>query len=533
MNNYYTLIYVIREIGNSIEGAIFDRAITPFKNVLELYFENQEQRFRIICNTSPSETAFFYDHYRPPKKSNVLEFFEKLKDKKCAGISMAENDRLVYLNFNDGSKLLFRLFGSANAHLVEKGTIVSSFKKPDTHNGNQEPVPKPPKFSDTIRPNASPKNKILQRNPLLPRPLVSEIIKYYDVDAMDQEKVIKFVDQLTQQLHDAPRPRVLTTGHLCLWGYDTLPIEALHESDSVNDCVNYAYKKTVRERRLHKERSEWEEKITNRITKLEAELNQLNDAEKSLERADKYEKWGHLLMAHAHLTPKDGEQEIEVTDWYSNNQSLRIPIKPESDIASNAEAYYDKASDARKNYNYALKRREEAQNQLQKLKELYKSITQFEYSGDVRRWLKDHEAELKRLGIQSKGGKTNISRPYRVFHFRNYEIWVGKSAKSNDELLSSAHKEDIWLHARGVTGSHVVIRMDNHKKLPPQMVLEAAAAMAAYYSKASGSSIAPVQYAKRKYINKPKGAAPGQVTLQHEEVIMANPVNPEELVKHE
>jgi len=86
-----------------------------------------------------------------------------------------------------------------------------------------------------------------------------------------------------------------------------------------------------------------------------------------------------------------------------------------------------------------------------------------------------------------------------------------------------AHKEDIWLHARGVGGSHVVIRMENNKNMPQKSTILKAASLAAWHSKARGSGLAPVVYTKRKYVNKPKGAPAGSVTVQKENVEMIQP----------
>jgi predicted ribosome quality control (RQC) complex YloA/Tae2 family protein len=104
---------------------------------------------------------------------------------------------------------------------------------------------------------------------------------------------------------------------------------------------------------------------------------------------------------------------------------------------------------------------------------------------------------------------------------------VGKNAKSNDKLTSHAHKEDMWLHARGVGGSHTVIRMGNEKSMPPKKVILHAASYAAWYSKAKGMKTAPVMYTKRKYVYKPSGAAPGAVVVKQEEVVMVPPRKPE------
>src|SRR5690625_5324457 len=83
--------------------------------------------------------------------------------------------------------------------------------------------------------------------------------------------------------------------------------------------------------------------------------------------------------------------------------------------------------------------------------------------------MKANEKSMKELGILSSGG-SQPSLPFRKIEVDSYEIWVGRNTRSNDKLTSMAHKEDIWLHARGVSGSHVVIRMNNNKEFPPRMV---------------------------------------------------------------
>src|SRR5699024_3493482 len=102
-------------------------------------------------------------------------------------------------------------------------------------------------------------------------------------------------------------------------------------------------------------------------------------------------------------------------------------------------------------------------------------------------------------------------------------------ANTKDQLTSLDHKDDIWLHARGVGGSHVVIRMGNQKDYPPKQVILQSAGYAAYYSKAKGMKTAPVMYTKRKYVRKPKGAQPGAVIVEREEVVMVPPVNPQNI----
>ncbi|MEL6591951.1 MAG: NFACT RNA binding domain-containing protein, partial [Bacteroidota bacterium] len=124
-----------------------------------------------------------------------------------------------------------------------------------------------------------------------------------------------------------------------------------------------------------------------------------------------------------------------------------------------------------------------------------------------------------------KSGQTEGQKryPYRTFQFQGYEIFVGKGAANNDQLsFKFANKEDLWLHAKDVTGSHVIIRKIPGRQVPMD-VLEYAAKLAAYYSKRKTDSLVPVQYTPRKYIRKRKGDPPGLVAVDREEVILVEP----------
>ena len=105
----------------------------------------------------------------------------------------------------------------------------------------------------------------------------------------------------------------------------------------------------------------------------------------------------------------------------------------------------------------------------------------------------------------------------------NFELNVGKNAKSNDHLtMKVATKNDLWLHARDVSGSHVVIKEKPGKNFP-QSVIEKAAQLAAFYSKRKTDSLCPVIYTPRKFVRKIKGAMAGQVVVDKEQVVMVVP----------
>ena len=115
-------------------------------------------------------------------------------------------------------------------------------------------------------------------------------------------------------------------------------------------------------------------------------------------------------------------------------------------------------------------------------------------------------------------------RPYKCFTSRGgLEIRVGRSARGNDALTFHASSpDDVWMHARGAAGSHVVLRW-TRDEAPPAADLEEAAILAAWHSRARGSTVVPVDWTRRKYVRKPRGAAPGSVMVARARTVMVRP----------
>jgi predicted ribosome quality control (RQC) complex YloA/Tae2 family protein len=111
--------------------------------------------------------------------------------------------------------------------------------------------------------------------------------------------------------------------------------------------------------------------------------------------------------------------------------------------------------------------------------------------------------------------------PYRSFRsLSGASILVGRGADQNDQLtLRVAKGNDLWLHARGITGAHVVVRLDKGKGADQDTLLDAAH-LALHFSDARGAPQADVAYTRAKHVKKAKGAAPGAVTYSQEKVIL-------------
>ncbi|MCR4391823.1 MAG: NFACT RNA binding domain-containing protein [Candidatus Acetothermia bacterium] len=106
----------------------------------------------------------------------------------------------------------------------------------------------------------------------------------------------------------------------------------------------------------------------------------------------------------------------------------------------------------------------------------------------------------------------------REFLIGGFTVIVGRSAGENDRLVRTAQPDDIWLHARGVPGAHVLVRSGGRPV--PEAVLRRAAELAAWHSRARGERKVEVSYTEARYLRKPKGAPAGAVAVRKENVVV-------------
>ncbi len=106
-------------------------------------------------------------------------------------------------------------------------------------------------------------------------------------------------------------------------------------------------------------------------------------------------------------------------------------------------------------------------------------------------------------------------------------VLAGRSEEDNDQLsLKLADPDDYWFHIRGMSGSHVILRVPTGED-PDRATRKAAAAIAAWYSKARGGGVVPVSCTRARYVSKPRGAKTGTVSIRREVVLKVRPALPD------
>ncbi len=265
--------------------------------------------------------------------------------------------------------------------------------------------------------------------------------------------------------------------------------------------------------------------LARRIEKVEGALRKVARDVERAERHRKYQALGDLLMAHlAELGPTRGRASVDLTDFEGHMRT--VELDPRLTPLENAQRYYERAKKLRRGLEKLAERRRELEWERQYLEEMQLHLEEARSLDELRELAEELGVGI---GERSKPVRRSpgrgASRPRR-YELGGYGIWVGRSGRQNDALLRESHREDWWLHVRDRPGAHVVVRGPKKGEEPPLEVLERAAELAAYYSKARGSGKVPVIATRIKYLRKPKGARPGLVLVPRvEKTLLVRPQN--------
>lgn len=250
-------------------------------------------------------------------------------------------------------------------------------------------------------------------------------------------------------------------------------------------------------------------------------LHRADALRRDLEQAGRYEpyaRYGELLKANLGSLKK-GMTAVSVIDYYDERlPELTIPLDPTKGAQANMDTYFSK-------YRKFLSAKREIVPRLATIQAEVQH-TQAELEAiKLGTWLapsNEHRAAGHPISRTAKTRSADEARrgPFRRFLSSDgYPIFVGRNARENDELtFALARSEDLWLHARGTPGSHVVVRLEKGTE-PPLETLRDAATLALFYSDLKKSGKGDVIYTRRKWVKKAKGQAPGAVTVTQEQSI--------------
>lgn len=243
------------------------------------------------------------------------------------------------------------------------------------------------------------------------------------------------------------------------------------------------------------------------VKKYDLQCRQLKDTEKM----DTYRIYGELLQTYGYSI-EPGSKSATVDNYYTNEPTT-IPLDEQKTPLENARRYFDKYGKCKRTREALSELIVQVKDEISHLESIMTALDIAEKEED----LNQIREELMEYGyIRRKGGKKAaqkqrfVSKPFHYVSSDGFDIYVGKNNYQNDELtFKFATGNDWWFHAKGIPGSHVILKSEGREV--PDSTFEEAGRLAAYYSKGRSQEKVEIDYTPKKNIKKTPGGKPGFV----------------------
>lgn len=238
--------------------------------------------------------------------------------------------------------------------------------------------------------------------------------------------------------------------------------------------------------------------------KLDLQQKQLKDTEKR----EKYKVYGELLHTYGYEA-KPGDKSITVVNYYDGKE-LTIPLDTELTPMENAEKYFERYGKMKRTYEALTELTKETESDLQYLETVLISL---ELSRDEEDLAQIRDELFKSGYIKKRGQEKKVksgSKPLHYISSDGFHMYVGRNNYQNEDItFRMAEGGDWWFHAKGIPGSHVIVKCKGTEL--PDETFEEAARLAAHYSGGRGQDKVEVDYIQKKHVKKPGGGKPGFV----------------------
>jgi predicted ribosome quality control (RQC) complex YloA/Tae2 family protein len=279
---------------------------------------------------------------------------------------------------------------------------------------------------------------------------------------------------------------------------------------------------------LDRQRTARQTHLRKQIKKTRRQIEALTSDVEKADRYKEYARYGELLKANLRAIEK-GQSQVTVVDYFDPAMpELLIPLDPAKSARSNAEDYFKKHRKYLTAEREVRPRIQGFERELHALQTELAAIQTGTWQPFPTAAPSGHDPAQrslhKRPGTPAPTAahtpRSTRSGPFRRFTSADgLPIYVGRNARENEELtFGLARSDDLWLHARGTPGSHVVVRLERGVD-PPVETLRDAATLALLYSDLKKSGKGEVIYTRRKYVRKMKGQGPGTVSVTQDKAI--------------
>lgn len=547
------------EIRTRIEGGKISKIAQPEKDELLFTIKNNGNTWRLLISASASLPLVYFTEVNKPSPMTAPNFCMLLRkhigNGRILSVTQPGLERVICLEIEHldelgdvRRKLLYIEMMGKHSNIIfcqEDGTMIDSIKHISAQISSvREVLPGRPYFIPQTLEKKDPltigQDEFIKTIGVVPSsiqkalygrltgisPVISEEICHlssvdseHSANELSETELVHLYHMFSLLMEDVKQERF--TPNMILRDtepveFSSLPLTCYDGGDYTSEIFDsvsglletyYASKNTIT--RIRQKSVDLRKIVQNALErnykKYDLQEKQLKDTEKR----DKFKVYGELLNTYGYeLT--GGEKQFTCLNYYTN-EDITIPLDPQLSSKENAQKHFDRYNKLKRTFEALTEQTKETRQEIEHLESISSALDIALKEEDLVQ-IKEELIEYGYIKHRHSGGKKSkiTSRPFHYLSSDGFHIFVGKNNYQNEELtFKVANGNDWWFHAKGIPGSHVIVKTEG-KELPDR-VFEEAGALAAYYSKGRENDKVEIDYIQRKNIKKVAGAAPGFV----------------------
>ena len=539
---------MIHELNQTLQNGRVTKISQPYPNEVILTIRANRTNYPVLLSANPRYARFQITqipYTNPAVPTNFTMMLRKyLEGAKLLKIKQLDNDRVVYFEFltrNElGDKLPLLLSTEimgrySNVILINQSTnkIIDTIKHVGMDQNRYRTLlpgatyrqPPTQNKENPFEQDSNTFEELIQKYPNR-EVLADNLLKQYQ--GISRDNTLALADKLhssnnfVQAFNDF---LAMTEDPIPTMNGNNFSIFADNPNDkkftTLSEMLDIFYHTKANRDRVQQQGGQLLHVIRKNLQRNKKKLKKLSNELKATENADEYRIKGEVLTTYLYQI-KRGMTKITLPNFYDNNKEITISLSNQLSPSQNAQKYFKKYQKLKNAVTFVNEQIELTQKEVAYLEEIQ---TQIELATPAD--LDDIKTELQQEGYIKKkqqkskhSSRVKINKPESFIASDGTEILVGKNNLQNEKLtLHTAKKTDIWLHAKNIPGSHVIIKSNN----PSDETLFEAAMLAAYFSKFRSSANVPIDYVQVKNIRKPNGSKPGFVIYEGQKTLTVTP----------
>ena len=539
---------MIHELNQTLQNGRVTKISQPYPNEVILTIRANRTNYPVLLSANPRYARFQITqipYTNPAVPTNFTMMLRKyLEGAKLLKIKQLDNDRVVYFEFltrNElGDKLPLLLSAEimgrySNVILINQSTnkIIDTIKHVGMDQNRYRTLlpgatyrqPPTQNKENPFEQDSNTFEELIQKYPNR-EVLADNLLKQYQ--GISRDNALALADKLhssnnfVQAFNDF---LAMTEDPIPTMNGNNFSIFTDNPNDkkftTLSEMLDVFYHTKANRDRVQQQGGQLLHVIRKNLQRNKKKLKKLSNELKATENADEYRIKGEVLTTYLYQI-KRGMTKIALPNFYDNNKEITISLSNQLSPSQNAQKYFKKYQKLKNAVTFINEQIELTKKEVAYLEEIQ---TQIELATPAD--LNDIKTELQQEGYIKKkqqkskhSSRVKINKPESFIASDGTEILVGKNNLQNEKLtLHTAKKTDIWLHAKNIPGSHVIIKSNN----PSDETLFEAAMLAAYFSKFRSSANVPIDYVQVKNIRKPNGSKPGFVIYEGQKTLTVTP----------